>query len=413
MKNKKLITSLLFCGMLILGILRFVNSASASTTIIVHPGDSIQNAINSAQPGDTILIRKGTYNEYPIFVNKSVTLLGESKEETIIDGGGNATLIINVRADNVKIRNLTVQNTGTSLPPTFLGVSITEAQMVEVSDCIIKNCSKCIRIDHSNYTTILRNNITQVLSNGYGIHLDESSTNNLIINNYIVNNPTGTIGIKVEATATNNRIYHNNFINNGMDYNGGTNNDWDNGYPSGGNYWSKHTSPDTQWGIYQNETGSDGIADNSYGFDAYPLMGSIHTFLAGNWGGDYYVSISSNSTEITNFQFNNATYRLQFNAVGSATYGFSRVIIPKTLLWIGEGEQWNIKINGTTILPNTKEDLEFTYIYINYSHSTITVEITGTHAIPELTMPILITIMLTAISIQLILKKKTKKNQKT
>lgn len=402
MKRKMTITLLLFCGLLILGILQFVNSASASTIRIVNLGGSIQEAINNAQPGDIILIKKGIYNEYPIFVNKSVTLLGESKEETIIDGGGTATVIINVLADNAKIRNLTVQNTGTYMFPVFSGISTARVRMVEISDCIIRNCEKCIRLDHSNNTKIQRNNIT--LSNGYGIHLDESSTDNLIMNNYVANN---SIGIQVETTAINNKIYHNNFIGNVLDRSGGSGNSWHNSYPSGGNYWSKHASQDIKSGVYQNETGSDGIADSEYYFDKYPLMGPVHTFWAGNWGGDYYVSISSNSTKISNFQFDNTTCHLQFDAIGTAPqYGFSRIMISNTLLWIGEGEQWIVKINGTSTSPNVREDPWYTYVYINYSHCITTIEIIGTHAIPEISMPVLITIVLTAIGIQIVLKKK-------
>jgi len=53
---------------------------------------------------------------------------------------------------------------------------------------------------------------------------------------------------------------------------------WDNGYPSGGNYWSNFNSTDLFRGPYQNETGIDGISDTPYVIDVYnqdryPLMG--------------------------------------------------------------------------------------------------------------------------------------------
>ena len=52
---------------------------------------------------------------------------------------------------------------------------------------------------------------------------------------------------------------------------------WDNGYPSGGNYWSDYAGEDLYSGPYQNETGSDGIGDMPYVIDEsntdnYPLM---------------------------------------------------------------------------------------------------------------------------------------------
>ena len=52
---------------------------------------------------------------------------------------------------------------------------------------------------------------------------------------------------------------------------------WDDGYPSGGNYWSDCTDVDLYSGPYQNEAGSDGIWDHPYVIDAdnqdrYPLV---------------------------------------------------------------------------------------------------------------------------------------------
>ena len=56
-----------------------------------------------------------------------------------------------------------------------------------------------------------------------------------------------------------------------------TPNMWDDGYPSGGNYWSDHVTVDDYSGINQDELGSDGIVDepyiiDDYNRDNYPLM---------------------------------------------------------------------------------------------------------------------------------------------
>jgi len=58
---------------------------------------------------------------------------------------------------------------------------------------------------------------------------------------------------------------------------GGSGNVWDDGYPSGGNYWSDYNGTDMLSGPYQNESGSDGIGDAAYAIDTnnidrYPLM---------------------------------------------------------------------------------------------------------------------------------------------
>jgi hypothetical protein len=51
---------------------------------------------------------------------------------------------------------------------------------------------------------------------------------------------------------------------------------WDDGYPSGGNYWSDYTGVDLYSGVNQDEPGSDRIGDTPYVFDYhqdnYPLM---------------------------------------------------------------------------------------------------------------------------------------------
>jgi len=52
---------------------------------------------------------------------------------------------------------------------------------------------------------------------------------------------------------------------------------WDDGYPSGGNYWSDYNGTDLYTGPYQNDTGTDGIGDTRYVINAnnqdnYPLI---------------------------------------------------------------------------------------------------------------------------------------------
>jgi hypothetical protein len=89
------------------------------------------------------------------------------------------------------------------------------------------------------------------------------------------------VGIEFHGPNHNNFIFHNSFVDNTIQIAEGEASDniniWDNGYPSGGNYWSDYTGNDTRSGPYQNETGSDGIGDTPYIIDAsnrdnYPLM---------------------------------------------------------------------------------------------------------------------------------------------
>ena len=90
-----------------------------------------------------------------------------------------------------------------------------------------------------------------VINNKEGIRIWNDSDDNKIVNNTIQNNDEyGLYMIFTEG----NLVYHNNFINNTPNANGGLA-DWDNGYPSGGNYWSDYNGTD--------ENG-DGIGETPY-----------------------------------------------------------------------------------------------------------------------------------------------------
>ena len=87
--------------------------------------------------------------------------------------------------------------------------------------------------------TIVHN--TMSWNNGSGIYLCLSDRNT-IRNNEISNNKIGINLGEEWAGSSGNAIYHNNFIDNENQvymYES-VNNTWDNGYPSGGNYWSDH-----------------------------------------------------------------------------------------------------------------------------------------------------------------------------
>ncbi len=69
----------------------------------------IQDAINSTENGDKIIVRAGTYYEN-IFINKKIELIGEEKDKIIIDAQKEAEPGISVKASDVYIKNLLVKN---------------------------------------------------------------------------------------------------------------------------------------------------------------------------------------------------------------------------------------------------------------------------------------------------------------
>lgn len=69
-----------FLGAAVLALAALLAAAmpAAATTRTVHPGQSIQAAIDLSNPGDTVLVKKGTYHEYLQILDKDrITLKGQ------------------------------------------------------------------------------------------------------------------------------------------------------------------------------------------------------------------------------------------------------------------------------------------------------------------------------------------------
>lgn len=122
---------------------------------------------------------------------------------------------------------------------------------------------------YSSNNTLAENNVTD---NWNGIALSYSSENT-IAENSITNNQNG---IELRPYSSDNVIHHNDFINNAIQVNiwsAPTPNVWDDGYPSGGNYWSDYEEryPDAT------EIDDSGVWDTPYVIDEnnqdnYPLV---------------------------------------------------------------------------------------------------------------------------------------------
>jgi parallel beta-helix repeat protein len=307
--------------------------------------DTIQAAIDAPQTidGHTIRVEAGTYYEH-VVVNKRISLFGENRNTTVVDGNGTGN-VMDIIAHDIYVTGFTIRN-GTN----------------------------GIFIEDSDYNLISGNIVNDNL---YGTHLFATcscnpTSGNIIRNNTIMNN---RYGICLDV-STNNTIYHNNFINNTKHkyyyqyefYS----NVWDNGYPSGGNYWSNYTGIDFYSGRYINETGSDGIGDSPHIIDGnnqdnYPLMGMFSSF---NTSLGYYVDVISNST-IENFQFfeSNSTIKMHVsNITVSQTYDFCRIRIPTGLM----NGTYNVFVNEIEV-PHTLlscSNSTYSYLYFTYNHST-------------------------------------------
>jgi parallel beta-helix repeat protein len=141
----------------------------------------IQEAINNAMDGDTVFVGNGAYYEN-VIVNKSVALIGENTNTTVVDGSSTGS-VVNVTASEVNITGFTIQRSGDS----YL-------------DCGISVCPL------STSNNISRNFITK---NSQGIYLN-SSSENLVSDNIVSNN---SIGLYLH-NSSGNTVHGNIAINN-------------------------------------------------------------------------------------------------------------------------------------------------------------------------------------------------------
>jgi len=193
-------------------------------TIDVFPGESIQEAINSAFPGDTVFVHVGIYKEN-LIIGKSLTLIGESKENTIVDGGGKEQSVIEVTASQVVITGFTVQNTSREAGTSFAGIKISGAECNVTGNHVRKTK---IGISVTSHESIISKNVAT--DNGHGIALYSSSgavvesnnvsrntvgislafsSNNTILGNRAVNSSTGGHGIYISSNSFNNTVLMN------------------------------------------------------------------------------------------------------------------------------------------------------------------------------------------------------------
>jgi len=167
---------------------------------------------------------------------------------------------------------------GNNITSNYLGIRIDSSGNNTVSgNNVTSNNYVGIRLDYSkSNNNEISGNI--VSNNDYGVFLASSANNNKIQGNNITNNNRG---IYLSGTV-NNMFFHNNLVGNTQQLvNYDSTNLWDNGYPSGGNYWSDYSINypavrDDFQGENQDVLGCDGIWDHPYEIDAgnldnYPL----------------------------------------------------------------------------------------------------------------------------------------------
>jgi nitrous oxidase accessory protein len=354
----------------------------------------IQEAVDAANPGDTILVSAGTYEEGFILINKSLTIIGEGANSTVITPRG-VNDIFEIHADNVTVSGFTIWSGPSS------SVGLYDSRGCNITNNIMHGGWYTIALYNSSNNLIVHNTVFPI-TNGWGIFLYFNSDNNIIRANEITGAGEG-IGIFVAACGNNklehnqvrenyngiaidesnnnviksnivennrvgialgggsgNRIYHNNLMDNPDDVWDTGRNVWDNG--AEGNYWDDYNGTDLD---------GDGIGDSYLpweGVDYYPLMAPwtlVRTFYVVLNETRYPVTVHSNST-IASFDFNQSLKQVSFSVTGSSgTLGFCSITIPKALL---EGDL-TVLVADERVTYTVTENNSHTFTYFTYEHS--------------------------------------------
>jgi nitrous oxidase accessory protein len=320
-KRAILLLLMILCSMLVafpnVGIIK----AEPETIVVPDDYATIQEAITNVNFGGSVFVKSGSYGGN-LVIHKSLSLIGEDKDTTIIRSGHTGTNILIDREDNVTITGFTIKSVevGVHLLHSnhcnisgnkvieishHQGIWLYDSSQNIVAENRVEGGGSGIELELSSNNTVVDNT---VMENERGIVLLNSPTN-IICANIMANSTCGIVlrkdcrgdifyansisscsrGILIGGTGayvtnvTDTTFHHNNFVNNavsvedqgcvfGIDY-------WDDGKE--GNYWSDYNGTDndgdeigdTFYFVYENYCKDGNIKDN------YPLMTQVNIFV--------------------------------------------------------------------------------------------------------------------------------------
>ncbi|UCE74943.1 MAG: right-handed parallel beta-helix repeat-containing protein [Methanomassiliicoccales archaeon] len=278
----------------------------------------IQDAINASSDGYIIYVYNGTYYEN-VIVNKTLTLIGENKNTTIVDGGW-ADDPIYVLSDGVNITGFTVTHSGVNWYDA--GINLESVEDCRIVDNIAVENARGFLLYYSNRTTLSGN--TAVDNWDYGFFIDYSN-NNSITGNNVTNSDSGIYLIYSNDNTVSRNI------------------GWENGngirISDSRNITIELNMINSSWdhGIYLYYSDENQIADNivSLSFDGIYLYHSTmsnitnNTFYSNYYRGLYLRDSNNITLHHNNIINNTAQVRLQNS---------------KDIFWddgMGEGNYWS------------------------------------------------------------------------
>ena len=205
-KRKALIFTVLFATLAFVSI--SVGCAFAAT-IYVDPGVLIQDAVDAANPCDTIIVRDGTYPENVDVNVNNLTICSENgSASTIVHAANQDKHVFKVNADYVNISGFTVEN---AIGYRKAGILLRSGvDHCNISDNIASNNYNGVILYESCDNIITGNTASNNECSGIG--LLNNSSNNTIIGNTANNNKRAGIGLNISSnnnTITGNTVSSN------------------------------------------------------------------------------------------------------------------------------------------------------------------------------------------------------------
>jgi parallel beta-helix repeat protein len=178
----------------------------------------IQDAINDASDGDTVFVYDDSSPYYEnLVVNKSVTLSGENRETTVIDGERKDD-VLRIIAHQVTLTGFTIQNSSFDWQiydqTVYFGINITSNGNTIRNNIIKNNYCGLICIQSSNNSisdNVFQNNYHPDAPSAFALIIYEFSQNNSICSNTFLNNEGGC---RIVYNSTNNHVCRNTFVDN-------------------------------------------------------------------------------------------------------------------------------------------------------------------------------------------------------
>ena len=272
-----------------------------------HKWNTIQEGVDDANDGDTIIVYPSTYTEN-VDVGKSVTIESEGGAEvTIVQAADSNNSVFRVSADDVTISGFTVKGAG-------FGVCLSGADHCIISDNKVSNRNGISLYDSSNNE--LSSNTAS--NNYFGIYLLHSRGNSLTSNTASNNNYGIWLLYSGDNTLTSNTADSNNV---GIGLAGSSNNALTGNTVNSNNgdgIWLGGSSNNALTGNTVNSNNEDGIwlynsngneftsntaSNNEYGIRLYDSSDNTLTsnIASNNEYGIYLYSSSNNQIYINNF----------------------------------------------------------------------------------------------------------------